>query len=679
MKNWKSDRSSLRCLLFCFFGGIGCLFPYLPMHMQKVGLTENEPYVVSIVAPLVAALGPLFVCPLADRIGGAGGRSMRILLAIVILLSAICYPLLMCIPHVLKGRGDLGMNFICDADHSEIWQTCSESDGCNAWPQTNAFVLHSCRYNCMSEQVPLTGELETTVMSTTVDDDDILISEVTLKPLNVDSSKGGNDDDTTTVEDDDFGFEDKRRKRDTYITDDSTMNICFKYQDNSKNCHMYSKHSNGILISGILSKATENSDYCRNGCKYTVNGNFSCHIPKAPEPSCKVLCSISPPECSKDTEASECWENANNGQITFWSYLVVRSIADIFPTTAVGLLDAAIVIATCETNLGHGDVGRELVFGSLGFAIFAPVVGYLNSLDINNDLQIPYMFSFITFAILMVISTLILLISSSMPLSRPEWWTRHARVMPLGGIKRHLSELVCLVVILVILGILWSGIDSFLPWHLNEMNDMKDNTDSLHLNVLLGLTLTVGSLPAILLLWNSEKVVEFCGHTNLLIIAFIFYIVRYAAYSYMQVAWWALASEALEVFTMSIMWVTVILYMRQLVPRHLTVTSQGMAVFFHFCLGRCFGSVFAALLSTYTSKGNGSFVPVYQVGALLSAIVASIYFTVYHCCLKWFCQPVAGQTSQDHQEISQGPTSNGTYAPLRIYHNGSGQKEQVSY
>lgn len=642
------------------------------MHMQKVGLTQNEPYVVSIVAPLVAALGPLFVCPLADRIGGAGGRSMRIMLAIVILLSAVCYPLLMCIPHAFKGRGDIKMDFICDSGRAEISQVCSENV-CPNWPKTDTFELHNCRHDCEAENNPLIGQ-ETTPI---IDDQEIheQLLEVTLPPPDPELQEDIEAESTKTAEElPDGASEDERRKREVFISDDSTMNICFKNKDDSKKCHVYSKDSDKISISGVLSKPVEN-DYCTNGCKYTVNGNFSCNIPKPTEQSCKVRCDILPPACSEDSTESDC----NNGQVTFWTYLVVRSIADIFPTTAVGLIDAAIVIATCETNLGHGDVGRELAFGSLGFAIFSPIVGYLNTLDINNDLQVPYIFSFITYAILMAISALILLISSSMPLSRPEWWTKHARVMPLGGIRRHLSELTCLVFILVILGILWSGIDSFLPWHLNEMDDVSDAERSGILNVLLGLTLTIGSLPAIPLLWNSERVVEFCGYTNLLITAFIFYIVRYAAYSYMQLAWWALASEVLEVFTMSILWVTVILYMRQLVPRHLTVTSQGMAVFFHFCLGRCFGAVFASLLSTYTSKGNGSFVRVYQVGALVSAIVASVYFTIYHCCLKWFCQPVVSQTPQDQQEVIQGPTSNGTYNPLRMYHNGSGQKEQIGY
>lgn len=34
------------------FPGIGCIFPFLPLHMRKVGLTVTESQIVSAVAPL---------------------------------------------------------------------------------------------------------------------------------------------------------------------------------------------------------------------------------------------------------------------------------------------------------------------------------------------------------------------------------------------------------------------------------------------------------------------------------------------------------------------------------------------------------------------------------------------------------------------------------------------------
>lgn len=39
-------------LILFIFLGIGCIFPFLPLHMRRVGLTAVESQIVSAVAPL---------------------------------------------------------------------------------------------------------------------------------------------------------------------------------------------------------------------------------------------------------------------------------------------------------------------------------------------------------------------------------------------------------------------------------------------------------------------------------------------------------------------------------------------------------------------------------------------------------------------------------------------------
>lgn len=60
--------------------------------------------------------------------------------------------------------------------------------------------------------------------------------------------------------------------------------------------------------------------------------------------------------------------------------------------------------------------------------------------------------------------------------------------------------------------------------------------------------------------------------------------------SVIETPWWVLISEAFEIFTLALMWITAVLYLRHLVPRKFTVTGQGMAVVAHFCLGLYFGN-----------------------------------------------------------------------------------------
>lgn len=128
--------------------------------------------------------------------------------------------------------------------------------------------------------------------------------------------------------------------------------------------------------------------------------------------------------------------------------------------------------------------------------------------------------------------------------------------------------------------------------------------------LLIGLTVTVGSLPAVLYLFFAEKIVDYCGHSNILILGFVNYIVHFtgmtqvkqpvrklaviiinyivfvAALTFIDDPRFLLIVEALEIFTLHLMWVTAILYLRHLVPRKFTACGQALPVIAHFCLGK---------------------------------------------------------------------------------------------
>lgn len=54
-----------------------------------------------------------------------------------------------------------------------------------------------------------------------------------------------------------------------------------------------------------------------------------------------------------------------------------------------------------------------------------------------------------------------------MPLSPPEWWW-HTRcgllALPMSSVKNYGLEIGALTVILTLLGIFWSALDSYMPW-----------------------------------------------------------------------------------------------------------------------------------------------------------------------------------------------------------------------
>lgn len=107
-------------------------------------------------------------------------------------------------------------------------------------------------------------------------------------------------------------------------------------------------------------------------------------------------------------------------------------------------------------------------------------------------------------------------------------------------------------------------------------------------NLIIGLTVTMGAIPAAVLLTFAEKVVDYCNHSNILIMCFVTYVVHYVALANITEAAVLLIFEILEIFTLHLMWVTAVLYLRHLVPRKYTALGQALPVIAHFCLGPCY-------------------------------------------------------------------------------------------
>lgn len=78
--------------------------------MNDIGLSKDESILVSIIAPIIALIGPLVAAPLADRLaGGFGGaqrsktgRYLRVMIATCLVLANIFYWLLQLIPPIVS-------------------------------------------------------------------------------------------------------------------------------------------------------------------------------------------------------------------------------------------------------------------------------------------------------------------------------------------------------------------------------------------------------------------------------------------------------------------------------------------------------------------------------------------------------------------------------------------------
>uniref|UniRef100_A0A2A4JXZ6 Major facilitator superfamily associated domain-containing protein n=1 Tax=Heliothis virescens TaxID=7102 RepID=A0A2A4JXZ6_HELVI len=666
---------TLKCVLFCFLSGIGCIFPFLPLHMLSVGLDKGEARLISAVAPCIALLGPALLGPLIDKLsvgrGSTGGgtnpsgsgRLLRVITAACLILSAVFYTLLLAVPYTERHEARRPqVLFMCDEDSAYVMQeVCKEDMRCNRWSGEKSGVLAvtACEYGCADENMTWVKQPFTTTSTTT-----------TLSPMYLNVANA------TTTESPVTENEELIPRGRAMPFELNPPHFCYNGQ-----CLVYMQHQARLRVplSLIAPELPEdNSTADSDWCTYRTAGPSQCLVPPnrlaevTEDENCRpaVRCQVLDPYDEPDgvLADAECRLIIGDPTYTFWTYLVVRILADIWPTAALALLGAACVIATRETSLGRGDVGRQLAFGTLGLAIFPPLAG----LAAEQMPDTPYLIPFILHAVFMVIGALILLFDSHMPLSTPEWWWHTATgvlAMPMNTVRRYGAETAAVFAVVALLGTLWSGVDAYLPWTVQELNGTVSE---------MGLTLTAGALPAVPALWWAEALVDYIGHSNVFIMAFTFYGVRYTGLAYSTDYTWVVVCEILEVFTLSLVWVTAVLYFRHLVPRKYTATGQALPVIAHFCIGRCIGAIVGGMVSLEVELEAAR--SVYRALGVLALATAALYLALYHLLLAPRCGAAA--VAPPHhllQGLNANGASNGTYSPMRVYHEERSRKGHFRY
>lgn len=141
---------------------------------------------------------------------------------------------------------------------------------------------------------------------------------------------------------------------------------------------------------------------------------------------------------------------------------------------------------------------------------------------------------------------------------------------------------------------------------------------------------------------------------------------------------WVLLSSALQVATLSLVHVTAVLYFRHLVPRKYTATGQALPVIAHFCLGRCIGAIIGGIVSEAPALDAAR--EVYRALAVTSLVIAAAYLALYHFVLAPKCQaPSVAPPQTLLQGLNTNGSSNGTYSPMRVYHEERSRKGHFRY
>lgn len=214
----------------------------------------------------------------------------------------------------------------------------------------------------------------------------------------------------------------------------------------------------------------------------------------------------------------------------FATYLIIRIVFQIANGICYTLLDAT-AIFLCERH--RTSFGQVRLWGILATGLFSPICGWLvdhlsHGRDEFSTDYSPTFYFFNTFVLFTCLSTIVLdiRVSSSSATSK-------GLLSNISPLLRSLPIWLLLAVIFA-LGTMWGFVESFLFWYLLDLKAPK---------FLLGLTLTTGALISLPFLHSSDWFVKTLGHANLMLIASIFYFIRFVGYSLIHSPFWCFPFE----------------------------------------------------------------------------------------------------------------------------------------
>ncbi|XP_076032426.1 major facilitator superfamily domain-containing protein 6-like [Oratosquilla oratoria] len=296
---------------------------------------------------------------------------------------------------------------------------------------------------------------------------------------------------------------------------------------------------------------------------------------------------------------------------TFWTYFALRLVGTLFLSSSFTMMDA-LTLAMLKKH--GGAFGKQRVMTMLGLGVIPLIAGividrwsvYVGKTDYMPAFYIGDAFLLLGMAMLFKIQLSVDLPSDNL-------------IKDLKKIVTRIEIDVFLVMVLI-LGSNWGFIESYLFVFLKELNAP---------NYMLGLTLTVGCLVGIPMLYWSDAIVERWGRHNIFLISFFTYSIRMFGYSFITDPWLCFPFEMLEVFTYQIMWVAAATYCPILAPRGLMATMTGLAGAVHYSVGRGVGAFMGGyLISELGTPGA------FRVFGVIAVVGGILYFFAHIFILK---------------------------------------------
>lgn len=195
----------------------------------------------------------------------------------------------------------------------------------------------------------------------------------------------------------------------------------------------------------------------------------------------------------------------------------------------------------------------------------------------------------------------------------------------------------------------------------------------------------IGALIAIPIIWNGEKIVDCLGHSNIFILAFISFALRFGGLYFDNKDSLVTLYEIFEPISFYLAWFALLLFVRHLVPKKFLALGHSMLVILFFALGRGFGfffgvSVISEPRDIETFRLNATIAEdnqtidlqnIHSTATVVAFAAALIYFIIYHLILlpKFKSVPTNRLENNNDSNIS----------PQRVFHDERSRKGYFRY
>ncbi|EFX88451.1 hypothetical protein DAPPUDRAFT_311258 [Daphnia pulex] len=274
-------------------------------------------------------------------------------------------------------------------------------------------------------------------------------------------------------------------------------------------------------------------------------------------------------------------EEVINPQLTFWIYLLLRSVFEVFIVGSATLFDGAALVLVNEVR---GDFGFQKMFGLIGISIFSPISGALMDYFNTNENDKNFRPAFFLFAGLFGTAAVGML-TIDLNFKPPAEKLMKNVISLLKNVELDVLLAVC-----IISGMLTGCTGSYFFLFLEEIGGSRS---------LMGLTLTVSCLTGIPLLLLSDTIFRKFSIPNVLVFSLFTFVVRLSktqGYSYIYNPNLCLVYEAMEAITGILPMTSFMIYATQLGTTSTATSIQGLISATYIGLGAGIGSSVGGVL-----------------------------------------------------------------------------------